>query len=300
MSSQPQPGGFHRYEEPTSERELMKVEQARQMAKEKIKQLAQELERGQSETLKAYLAAMAKFPRYSPSNVWLILTQRPDARHVAGLTTWNRLGRYVRKGEHGIAILAPCVRRPKSNASETTPTHERPEDDRKSKTDEIVVSFRGAHVFDVSQTDGAPLPEPACVHGDPGVFLDRLKQVVADNGIMLSYSDAIAPARGAALRDRILLLPNLTPAEEFSTLAHELGHCRLHRTADDLATSKTVRETEAEAVAFIICQAIRLDTSTASSDYVALYLGDTKTLAASLERIQRVATEIIAGIGPDI
>ena len=87
----------------------MNVEEARQIAKGKIEELAQELEQGQSETLKAYLAAMAKFPRYSPNNVWLILTQAPHARQIAGFTTWRRLGRAVRKGEHGIAILAPVA-----------------------------------------------------------------------------------------------------------------------------------------------------------------------------------------------
>lgn len=132
---------------------MMKVEEARQIAKEKIEALAQELERGQSETLKAYLAAMAKFPQYSVNNTLLIMAQRPDAQHVAGFTMWKRLGRSVRKGEHGIAILAPVVKRRKhadSAGGWQSDEKTQPKDD---GLGEVVVGFRGAYVFDISQTE---------------------------------------------------------------------------------------------------------------------------------------------------
>jgi hypothetical protein len=88
LSATPLQVGSTFTEEPTSEREIMNVDEVRQMAKEKIEQLAAELERGQSATLKAYLAAMARFPRYSLNNLLLITAQRPQARQVAGFTTW--------------------------------------------------------------------------------------------------------------------------------------------------------------------------------------------------------------------
>ncbi|HNQ22510.1 MAG TPA: ArdC-like ssDNA-binding domain-containing protein [Phycisphaerae bacterium] len=277
----------------------MKVKEARQLAKEKIEGLAQQLERGHSDTLKAYLAAMAKFPRYSVHNVMLILRQFPQARHVCGLTTWNRLGRIVRKGEHGIAILAPCVRRRKrDNAAEGQGGHPSASDD--TDTDETVVGFRGAYVFDVSQTMGSPLPEFPIVAGNPGPYTDRLKAFIAEKGITLEYSRRIAPALGACIGSTIVLLPDLPPAEQLSTLAHEVGHHLLHCCAGHEPLPKTVRETEAEAVAHVVCAAIGLETNTASSDYIQLYQGTAATLAASLDRIQHAASQIIAAIGPDV
>jgi hypothetical protein len=288
-------------EEPTSEREIMNIEEARQLAKEKIEALAQELERGQSETLRAYLAAMARFPRYSPNNIWLILAQRPDAQKCAGLRTWNRLGRYVRKGEHGIAILAPCVKRRSFDSESAEPKPDMLAKRAEGDTEGVVVGFRGAYVWDVRQTDGAPVPEPACVNGDPGVFLDRLIQAIADRGIQLTHSPAIGAAHGVSTRDRIVLRPDLAPAERFATAAHELGHVLLgHHKPDDPAASATLHETEAESVAYVVCQAIGLETNTASSDYLLAWGGNAKALAASLERIQRTASEIITAIGPDV
>jgi hypothetical protein len=167
-------------------------------------------------------------------------------------------------------------------------------------SDEAVVGFRGAFVFDVSQTEGAPVPEFASVGGDPRVFTDRLKAHIAGQGIELSYSERIAPARGITAGKQIVLLPGLSAGEEFSTLVHELAHSGLHAHGGPDQPSKTVRETEAEAVAYVICQAIGLDTNTAVADYVTLYQGDARTLAASLDRIQKTATEIIMAIGPNV
>ena len=108
-------------EEPTSECEMMNVEEARQIAKKRIEQLGAELERGQSETLRAYLAAMSRMPRYSLNNLLLIAAQRPDAQPVAGFTTWRRLGRFVRRGAHGIAIVAPCIKRRRPSGKSAEP-----------------------------------------------------------------------------------------------------------------------------------------------------------------------------------
>jgi hypothetical protein len=183
----------------------MKVEEAREIAREKIEQLAAELARGQSDTLKAYLAAMARFPRYSLNNMLLIATQRPDARQIASFGTWRRLGRYVRKGEHGIAILAPIVKHGKRNGVPGSRIRELPAKCEDGEPREVVMGFRGAYVFDVSQTEGAPVPEFASVAGDPSVFTDRLRCHIADQGLDLSYSERIAPAQGISTGTQIVL-----------------------------------------------------------------------------------------------
>jgi len=268
----------------------MKVEQARQMAKEQIEKLAAALERGTSATLKAYLAAMAKFPRYSAHNVCLILAQRPSASRVAGYTTWLRLGRQVKRGARGIAVIAPMFRR---HAEDTDQLGGR--DDRLD-----ILAFRCAYVFDVSDTDGAPLPALTDARGNPGPYTDRLKAFIVGKGITLEYSRRIAPALGACAGDTILLLPDLAPGVELSTLAHELGHALLHGRDARKVVSRTVRETEAEAIAFLVSEAIGLESRHSSADYIQLWNGDAKTLAASLDRIQRTAAEIITAIGPDV
>jgi len=266
----------------------MKVEQAKQIASKAIEQLSQALEAGQSEKLKEHLAAMARFRRYSWHNIMLIASQNPTATHVAGFHAWHKLGRFVKKGEKGILILAPIIRKKAENNDETEP-------DESSTT----VGFRAAYVFDISQTDGQQLPEIGSVDGDPREYRERLGTFVAKQGIVLEYSQDIAPARGTSAGGKITLLPGQSAGEEFATLAHEVAHEMMHRDERRSSTSKRVRETEAEAVAFVVCSAIGLETGTAAQDYIGLYGGDAKLLNESLEYIQRTATHILNAIGAD-
>jgi hypothetical protein len=260
----------------------MKVDQVKQIASNAIEQLRQALEAGHSEKLTQYLAAMARFRRYSLHNVMLIASQKPNATHVAGFQAWHKLGRFVKKGEKGILILAPIIR---TNA-ETEPDES-----------SVAVGFRAAYVFDISQTDGQPLPEVGSVNGDPREHRERLAGFVTDQGIALEYSDDIAPARGTSSGGKIMLLPGQSPAEEFATLAHEVAHEMMHRDERRSNTTKQVRETEAEAVAFVVCSAIGLETGSAAQDYIGLYGGDAKLLSESLGHVQRAACQILNAIG---
>ncbi len=189
----------------------MKVEQTKQIASNAIEQLRQALETGHSERLKEYLAAMARFRRYSWGNVMLIASQKPNATHVAGFHAWHKLGRFVKKGEKGILILAPIIRKKAENSDVTEP-------DESSSA----VGFRAAYVFDVTQTDGQPLPQIGSVNGDPREYRDRLAKFVADRGIAFEYSEEIAPARGTSSGGKITLLPGQSPAE--GLIRFWLGH----------------------------------------------------------------------------
>jgi antirestriction protein ArdC len=265
----------------------MTTDQAKNLSENAVAQLMDALERGQSETLKTYLRMMSRFHRYSWGNILLIYSQQPGATHVAGFHAWLKLHRYVRKGEKGIAILAPMVGRKRSDDELV--------EDEKTR----VFGFRAAHVFDVSQTDGEPLPEFATVTGDPQGYTERLKQFVAGRQITLAYDAAIAPAKGMSSGGKITLVPDLAPAEHFAVLAHEVAHELLHRDERRKDTTHTIRETEAEAVAFVVCSAIGLDTNTSSSDYIQLHAGDKATLAESLALIQQTATMILQAIESD-
>jgi antirestriction protein ArdC len=255
----------------------MKADEAKSRTDKAFDELAAALEAGQSETLTKFLAAMARFHRYSFGNVLLLSMQRPDATQVAGFNAWRKLGRHVKRGEKGLAIIAPIVYRKDDEAEEGR----------------AVRGFKVAHVFDVSQTEGEPLPEFASVAGDPGTYTERLKAVVAARGIDLQYSESLGSALGTSSGGTIRIRPGLAPANEFSVLVHELAHEALHHSRPHRPTSRTVRETEAEAVAYIVCRAVGLDCGSAASDYIQLYSGDKDTLAESLARIQETANGIL-------
>ena len=266
----------------------MNSENIKKVTNQAIEQLITALNEGRSETLTHYLAAIGRFHRYSLRNVMLIASQKPSATHVAGFHAWHKLGRFVKKGEKGILILAPVVRR-------------KNEKDEHQDTDESSTSigFRAAYVFDISQTDGQELPTIGSINGEPGEYRERLAKFVAEQGIALEYSDDIAPARGTSAGGKITLLPGQSAAEEFATLAHELAHEMMHRDERRSSTSKRSRETEAEAVAFVVCHAVALETGSASQDYIQLYDGDAKLLTASLEYIQKTSTQILNAIGAE-
>lgn len=196
----------------------MKIEQAREIAEKALAQLADSLARGQSEELKDYLRAMAKFPCYSLNNVLLILSQQPNASRIAGYHAWQQLGRQVNRGAKGILIFAPAIRK-----KETCPTE-------KAEASSFVqlVGFRGIHVFAEEDTSGQPLPSLSRCRGGPSAYSELLRQFAFSLDIELVYSDHIRPALGQCSRGKIESLPGLEPAIEFSVLAHELGRHLLH------------------------------------------------------------------------
>jgi hypothetical protein len=140
----------------------MKTEQIRKMGEEAIEKLAAELESQPSAALKKYLRVMASFRRYSISNMLLIFSQRPSATRVAGFHAWQKMGRHIKKGAKGIAILAPMVMRKKMVVVNG------PEEDDIAEKEEEVVRYKPVYVWDVSLTEGQALPEPVRVQGDPG------------------------------------------------------------------------------------------------------------------------------------
>lgn len=260
----------------------MNREQAEKLSKDALNELAAQLEGGRSKRLIDYLATMARFPQYSLRNVMLIASQRPDASRVAGFHAWRKLGRFVKKGEKGIAIVAPIARR-KDAADDEGP----------------VRGFRVVTVFDILSTDGQALPEMARISGDPGGATATLRRVIASRGIELCYVEELPGALGRSLGGKIEILTTLDPAQEFEVLAHELGHELLHRRdTAEVIPSRDVRELEAEAVAYTVATGVGLDAKASSVDYIGLFQGSKDLLLASLDRIQRAASEILRELNP--
>ena len=270
-----------------------KPQTAKEVIAANVKALIEQLEAGHSDALTAYLNAMSRFHNYSFGNILEIARQKPDAVRVAGLYAWNQLGRRVKKGEKGIRILAPIIgvrRKPDAEAEKDITTQNRA----------VLVGFRAAYVFDVSQTEGPDLPEPATVKGDAGENYDRLLAFIERQGIALEFNERIAPALGVSYGGKIALLPGQSRAETFATLVHELAHEMLHKAERRTAITKVVRETEAEAIAFVVGKAVGLETGTASADYIGLYHGNASLLAESLEVVQQTSAVILAALEPPI
>ena len=274
----------------------MNHEEAMKRSDEAIQELAKDLAQGKSEQLLRYLDFCSKFHRYSFRNQILIAMQRPMATLVAGFHGWRDLGRFVKKGEQGIAILAPIlVKRSKKDSDAGNSPPQEPagiEDPAKRR----LAGFRLAYVFDVSQTDGAELPQVlvALVKGDPGDHLQHLEATVRSQDIELVDCAFLDGALGKSWGGKIEVLSTLDLATRFSVIAHEFAHELLHRGDRRESTTKILRETEAEAVAYILCRAVGFPPSNRSAEYIQLWSGDLELFNQSLELIRTVSTKIIS------
>ncbi len=274
----------------------MKREDALKKSDDALQELAQALQNGKSESLLKYLDFCARFHRYSFGNCILIAFQKPDATHVAGFQRWKELGRFVKKGETGIGILAPLMMRGKKKDDKANEGEE-PEN-RQARN---LKGFKVVHIFDISQTEGQDVPQfDMTVEGDPGESLSRLEEIVQAKNIELAYSEHLSGAYGVSEGGKITILSNLSKAESFAVLAHELAHELLHRGDRRSQTTKSMREVEAEAVSYIVCRAVGIPSSTRSSDYIQLWNGDLKVLSQSLELIREVAAGIITELEAEV
>lgn len=254
------------------------------LADKALSALSDSLESGHSQTLTAYLKAMARFHRYSWFNSLLIWVQKPEATFVAGYRKWNEVGRHVRQGQKGISILAPVVYK----------TRQDPPDSEESEIP--ATGFIPVCVFDVSQTEGDPLPEIGKRTGNPGVYGKRLLAFACSMGFAVTESPNLRGAQGLSRGASIQILQSLSPAEKFGVLAHEIAHSMLHFGEGKTTKSRVVLETEAEAVAFVVSEAIGLANSTASRDYLHLYQSDAQMLMASLATVRNAASQILKAI----
>ncbi|WP_175559134.1 ArdC-like ssDNA-binding domain-containing protein [Sanguibacter gelidistatuariae] len=263
------------------------------------------------------LRAAARFPTYSPSNVLLINAQRSTATRVAGFRTWTQLGRHVVKGEKGIAILTPCTYGPRATSAENAPpAHARGSDavgadglgpgDTDQAPRRVLAGFRIVHVFDLSQTDGKPLPDgaPALLQGAaPAHLWDTLASLTGDAGYGLERGDCAGANGSTSFATRtVRVRADVAPAQAAKTLAHELGHIRAdheHRLVDyhQDALCRGRAEVEAESIAYLVATGAGMDTTGYTVPYVAGWAGgDPQVLRESATQVLTVARGIVADL----
>ena len=246
-----------------------------------------------SEDWRRALAVAARFHSYSFANTQLIWRQAEERgiapTRVAGYRAWQRLDRQVRRGERGLSILAPVTRNVEAEDGE---------DERR------VVGFRAAHVFDISQTDGEPLPEvsPVLVEGELPAEWDAVSSLIREAGFSLQVadSDRLRDANGVTnyANRSVVVCASLPGAQRFKTAVHELAHIRLHEPGSGQRPGcRGVVEVEAESVAYVVCAALEVNSSDYSLPYVAAWSGgDVGKVTATADRVIRCAHRIIGEI----
>ena len=293
--------------------------------RERLQQITAGIEQGikelfESEKYMRYLSVMSRFHRYSVNNTMLIYMQKPDATLVAGYNKWkNQFERHVKRGEHGITIIAPTPFKKKIEEQKLDPDTKAPILDAEGKAvmeerEVEIPMFRPVKVFDVSQTDGKPLPELASTLSGSvqnyEAFMEALRRSAP---VPLSVESMAAKMDGYFSPDqqRIAIREGMSEVQTVSAAVHEIAHSKLHnyakaqeeaaRAGDKEPPKKKDRNTEeveAESISYAVCQYYGIQTGENSFGYIATWSQgkELPELRASLETINKAAGELIADI----
>lgn len=266
---------------------------------EKMKQTLDKLEAGvmeffTSEKFITYLQVMSKFHTYSANNQVLIAMQMPEATIVAGYNSWMRnFDRHVKNGEKSITILAPMKVKIKID------TDRRDADGKVIQEERETIKFRPVSVFDVSQTEGKPLPQIISeLTGD----VSRYEQLLDAARQAAPYPIEIGAVEGSAkgwcnyAQEKIVIKEGMSEAQTLKTAFHETAHARIH--GGDTDKSREQKEVEAESIAYVVCSHFGLDTSDYTFGYVATWAGrqDINLLKQSMQTISQTAKSIITDV----
>lgn len=297
-----------------------------QNSKERLKEITDSIEQGiqdlfQSEGYAEYLRTMSRFHRYSLNNTMLIFMQKPDATLVAGFNKWrDQFGRSVMKSEKSIKIIAPTPFKKKIEQEKLDPDTSLPMRDREGKvmTEEVEIKipmYKVVSVFDVSQTDGKPLPQlAASLTGDVRqyeVFMEALRRSAP---VPIAFEKMAANTDGyfSESDQRIAIHEGMSEVQTVSAAIHEIAHSKLHNYEKErLATAvsdetkeppkpkdRRTEEVEAESVSFAVCAYYGIPTGENSFGYIASWSKDKNLpeLRASLETINKTASGLIDDI----
>jgi len=292
----------------------MKNKKTTKDRQEVLKDLTEQLEKSiqdfmESEKYKTFLSSMAKFHNYSLNNQILIAVQKPDSTLCAGYTTWQKQNRYVKKGEKGIRIICPAPYKKEYLKDVIDKTTGKPEllPDGKAKQEivqKVIPFFKVGYVYDISQTEGQPLPEIADIlEGDLDEVLKSLKEAMLQvSPVPVRFQPIDGEANGfySPAAGEIVVDSTLSEKQSLKTLIHETAHALLHN--PETASSQSTRETkevEAESVAYVVCQYFGLDTSDYSFGYIAGWsriITKTEQILAAKTTLEQTVPQVLPEI----
>ena len=285
--------------------------------KQRVQELTDKLEQGlqdlfNSDSYRNYLSTMSKFHNYSFNNTLLIAMQKPDATLVAGYKAWQKnFERHVNKGEKAIRILAPAPYKIKEERDKIDPVTQellldKDGNPQKEEVEITIPAFRAVSVFDLSQTDGKPIPELTAKEllSDVEGYQDMIRAVEAISPVPIELEEIAGDSKGYYDREakRIAVQENMSESQTLKTMIHEVAHSKLHSKEveqdEQMRKDRNTKEVEAESVAYTVCQHFGVDTSDYSFGYIAGWSSgrDTKELRSSMDTIRRTASELITGI----
>lgn len=291
--------------------------QGKEAAESKLDTIMKSLEEGvekvfTSEQYQMYLQTMAKFHNYSFNNTLLIAMQRPDATLLAGYQTWQKkFHRHVKRGEKGIKIIAPVPVKEKRQVEKIDEeTQEivigidgQPETE---TVERILPRFRVTTVFDVSQTEGEPLPtlEVNELVGDVFIYEDFMKGLEEISPVPFQFQEIGSGAKGyySNAEKLVAIQTGMSQAQTMKTAVHETAHAIFHdrdvMEENGITKDRMTKEVEAESVAYVVCNHFGLDTSDYSFNYVAGWSSDKEMpeLRSSMDTIRLTSSQLIADI----
>lgn len=291
--------------------------QGKEVAESKLDTIMKSLEEGvekvfTSEQYQMYLQTMATFHNYSFNNTLLIAMQRPDATLLAGYQTWQKkFHRHVKRGEKGIKIIAPVPVKEKRQVEKIDEeTQEivigidgQPETE---TVERILPRFRVTTVFDVSQTEGEPLPslEVNELAGDVLIYEDFMKGLEELSPVPFQFQEIDSGAKGyySNAEKLVAIQTGMSQAQTMKTAVHEMAHAILHdrdvMEENGITKDRMTKEVEAESVAYVVCNHFGLDTSDYSFNYVAGWSSgkEMSELRSSMDTIRLTSSKLIADI----
>ena len=252
-----------------------------------------------------YIAVMSKFPNYSINNCILIASQCPGASFVCGYKKWNEFNRNVMKGESGIMIFAPIKSKIKVEEplydSDHHPVLNEDGTQAKEQVEREFKSFRPCYVFDVSQTEGEPLPSLANQLNDSVEDYEHIKEALLSiSPVPISFEDIAGNANGYYAPDagKIVVQSDMSQLQTIKTMLHELSHATYGHGSKDDKWDKESKEVQAESTAFWVAGMLGLDTSDYSFGYIAGWSKDREIseLKENLELIKNTANDLTTKI----
>ena len=289
-----------------------------QTNKERLKEITDSIEKGiqelfQSDKYARYLRTMSRFHRYSLNNTMLIYMQKPEATLVAGFNRWrDQFGRNVMKGEKGIKIIAPTPFKKKVEKERLDPDTHLPmlDADGKVMTEEKEIQipmFKPVTVFDVSQTQGRPLPQLASdLTGNVENYKDFMEALSKASPVPIHIQPVAGGADGFfdPETQSITIREGMSEIQTVSAAVHEIAHSKLHNYEHDDNTdpsqhkSRRTEEVEAESISYAVCAYFGISTGENSFGYIASWSKDKELpeLKASLETINKTSSELITDI----